>query len=778
MAKHLLITSFLLALITSFSGCKEQVDANRLQKRGEFYYTINSQDPFSGESTEYYPSDQIKEIISFKNGRPHGDYQSFYENGQTKKIGAYKLNNNDFSEKHGNWKYYGESGWLGFDTNYDEGNLNGKYMAYYKNGAIWKEGEFVDGEQVGEWAEYGGPNSKIFKEKTYTIDPDVGMVGSYLEYAQYVDEPIKERYYDANGNRHGKSISRNNYGDISFEGIYEDGELLKSSNYYDCYHTKDKSDALSYEYTTKKVIDYIDGKDNRIETSYYYDKIENIYEYRDGKKCRYDNYRKGILISSETYPDGQKYEKNYYENGNLSSEGYFEGYTTKVGKWTYYNEDGSFKEITDYDKNGKQVLGENNADDPLITYYKSGLKKASGPKDKYGNWEGMVKFWNEDGTLAFEIEYDSYVCNKFKLADGTTPLSFTGELKQYYLNGEVAYELNYKKGRLTEGYELSEGGIKREYVFTRPPPNFSSMWLLKYKEYHKNGQLYYHIDGEFSGYDIPDRSSTLYMPRLRQFHDSDAFSISAYDREGEILYKKDYQNKTEIRYHENGQLMYEASYEILKTDYDYYGPTGTIIFYDKDGDVDGIKEYADGKLLYEKGYYTGLLYDEDFYHKNGNRTKRLEYDYQGNVETETNYSKNHKSKLRHNDDRRSILERTIYYNYQTFFGRKKIIQSHTLCEIILDDEGEDTLEYNSQAVKLKNYYDNGQLIFEAELAPNEKDPKYYPEYLKGTVKFYYRNGLLFAEKDFGDRSRRNYSYYDDDIADYRSDYYFGWELPD
>ena len=101
-----------------------------------------------------------------------------------------------------------------------------------------------------------------------------------------------------------------------------------------------------------------------------------------------------------------------------------------------------------------------------------------------------------------------------------------------------------------------------------------------------------------------------------------------------------------------------------------------------------------------------------------------------------------------------------------------------MCEIILDDEGEDTLEYNSQAVKLKNYYDNGQLIFEAELAPNEKDPKYYPEYLKGTVKFYYRNGLLFAEKDFGDRSRRNYSYYDDDIADYRSDYYFGWELPD
>jgi antitoxin component YwqK of YwqJK toxin-antitoxin module len=777
MTKNLLIKLFLLALITSFSGCKEKVDANRLQKRGDFYYTINSEKPFSGESTEYYPSDQIKEIINFKNGRPHGDYQSFYENGQTKEIGAYKLNNYDISEKHGNWKYYGKSGWLGFDTNYDEGDLNGKYMAYYKNGAIWKEGQFLDGEQVGEWAEYGGPNSKIFGEKKYTIDPDVGMVGSYLEYAQYVDEPIKERYYDANGNRYGKSISRNYYGDISSEGIYENGECLEFTYYYDRYYTKDKSDVLSYEYTTKKVTNYIDGKDNRIETSYCYDKIENIFEYRDGMKCRYDYYRKGILISSETYTDGQKYEKNYYENGNLSSEGYEEGYT-KVGKWTFYNEDGSVKEITDHDKNGKQVLDENNADEPLITYYKSGIKKASGPKDKDGEWEGMVQFWNEDETLAFEVEYDRYVCNKFKLADGTTPPSFTGELKQYYLNGEIAYLLNYEKGRLSEGYKLSESGIKKEYVFTRPPSHWGSLqrWLLEYKEFHKNGQLYYHMKGKFDHYYI--RRSTLYVPELQGFYDGNKFSIFAYDKAGEISYKKDYQNKTEIRYHENGQLMYEASHEILKTEHGnyYYKPTGKINFYNKDGDIDGIKEYADGKLIYEKDYSNGLLYHEDFYHKNGNRTKRLEYDYRGNVETETIYSKDHKSRRRHNDDDRSVLERTEYYNYS--FRFKKITESHTLCEIVLDDEGEDTLEYNSQATKCKNYYDNGQLIFEAELAPNKKDPKHYPEYFKGTVKFYYRNGLLFAEKEYGDRSRSSYYNYDNNIADYSSDNHFGWDLPD
>ena len=372
MTKMPLILFFAVAFSLITSSCTKKVEVSQLQERGKLHYTINSKKPFSGQSTDYYPSGQIKEVINFKKGRPHGPYQSFYKNGQAKKIGTYKVSKYGTSNRHGNWKYYGESGWLGFDTNYNEGDLHGKYVSYYENGDVWKNGQFKDGEQVGEWVENGGPNSKILSKITYNIEPDIGNVGRYLEYAHYVDGPIEERNYDSNGEKHGKQTSRNSYGDITSETIYDHGERLNRTYYYSDHYTKDNSAMYSFEKSTKKVTEYIDGEDNYVETTFSYDRIETVFEYRDGHRYRYDNYRKGILRSSSTYLDGKKYEKNYFENGKLSSEGHREDYN-KSGEWTYYNNDGTTSEVIDHSKENDQTKG---CYDKIV-YFKSAKKKAS-----------------------------------------------------------------------------------------------------------------------------------------------------------------------------------------------------------------------------------------------------------------------------------------------------------------------------------------------------------------------------------------------------------------
>ena len=753
MTKMPLILFFAVAFSLITSSCTKKVEVSQLQERGKLHYTINSQKPFSGQSTEYYSSGQIKEVINFKKGRPHGPYQSFYENGQPKKIGTYKVSKYGTSNRHGNWKYYGESGWLGFDTNYNEGDLHGRYVSYYENGVVWKNGQFKDGEQVGEWVENGGPDSIGFEKRTYSIHPDYNnntwndnrpkFVGSHLEYGTNLKDPIVEEYYDEDGNRHGKWITREYSGDVSRVYEYHHGEIRKSINY-----------KLSiFSSNDREEIEYFDGEDNRKETNYVDGKIRSLFEYQDGSRTRYDYYRKDGTLFSKEIIDGLRIHAQYfYEDGSLKSEGprsKLRYSSHKHGEWTYYNKDGSVRDTVDYVE-GKSTSN-NDAEVEKTSFYASGSKLATGPKGRYGEWGGMVRFFNEDGSLAFELEHDSgHVCTRFKLPDGTTQKSYSGEIDQYYKNGTTVNTLKYKHGALLSRTKFRpDGSILEETIYRNPPVGYGwkQRWVSDYKLYHTNQQLKHHISGRFSQYEINTN-----MERLDEFSTSSDHSIVAYDEEGDVLFKRSYKDKTEVRYHENGQLMYRAEFKIYTDsdgNRDFYVPSGKINFYDKNGKINGIQDYGNGVLLYNKKFYHGKVYSEDFYYKNGNRTRRLEYDFTGELVEETLYSKDHRSVFNGNDTR-SMLERKEYYPSKNRWLPKSLAQ-YDKYTIHLDDDGEDALEYNSHITSSRNYYDNGQLQCEVQLTPHAEYPHHGYD-LKGFCRFYYRNGLLFHAGDFGEGS--------------------------
>ena len=128
---HLNIVIVFLLFVVS---CSKEVQSNNLVERNGIKYEINSQTPFSGNTLDFYPNGQYKEVIYYKKGKPHGQKDRFYENGQLASTGNYIDGNED-----GVWDRYDI---LGLKENYKDGKLKSK-------------GNFKDGKEDGPWEFYG-----------------------------------------------------------------------------------------------------------------------------------------------------------------------------------------------------------------------------------------------------------------------------------------------------------------------------------------------------------------------------------------------------------------------------------------------------------------------------------------------------------------------------------------------------------------------------------------------------------------------------------------------
>jgi antitoxin component YwqK of YwqJK toxin-antitoxin module len=79
MKKLLLLPILFLSLIST--PCLSET-MGELVKRDGIYYKKFSDTPFTGKTTEYYDSGQLKIKVNYKNGEREGDETSYYENGQ------------------------------------------------------------------------------------------------------------------------------------------------------------------------------------------------------------------------------------------------------------------------------------------------------------------------------------------------------------------------------------------------------------------------------------------------------------------------------------------------------------------------------------------------------------------------------------------------------------------------------------------------------------------------------------------------------------------------
>jgi len=128
-------------------------------------YKKFSSEPFTGFVTK-------KDILgfitkgSYKNGKKHGLWETYYENGLLKNKANYRDGKND-----GTWEVYSYDGSLSVKGIFKDGKKDGLWKTFFQNGQVESKETYKDGKRVGFW-EYYYKNGKLWKQQTYTDGTD------------------------------------------------------------------------------------------------------------------------------------------------------------------------------------------------------------------------------------------------------------------------------------------------------------------------------------------------------------------------------------------------------------------------------------------------------------------------------------------------------------------------------------------------------------------------------------------------------------------------------
>ncbi len=107
--------------------------------------------PPDGPKVSRYESGNVREVISYENGRKNGKYQSWHENGQLAKEGVMR-----------------------------DDRWNGKYREWREDGSLRLEGFYFEGMQDGEWSFYdaeGAPLPTVIFEKGIEVTRELPALG-------------------------------------------------------------------------------------------------------------------------------------------------------------------------------------------------------------------------------------------------------------------------------------------------------------------------------------------------------------------------------------------------------------------------------------------------------------------------------------------------------------------------------------------------------------------------------------------------------------------------
>ena len=178
------------------------VNYNSLVERQEIKYQVNSNTPFSGNYI-YYADDNVycvDEAGSYKNGKLHGYLEGYYGCGVAY---AYKM-------------YY------------KNGLEHGEYQEWDENGKLSMEGQYIDGETVGEWTGYE------YGLKTWTEYFDDGELLSYLEFTYHPNRQLAtKKSFSPEEKLNGISETYHQNGQLASKIDYKDGIVVEVLEQYD-----------------------------------------------------------------------------------------------------------------------------------------------------------------------------------------------------------------------------------------------------------------------------------------------------------------------------------------------------------------------------------------------------------------------------------------------------------------------------------------------------------------------------------------------------------------
>ena len=96
---------------------------------------------------------------SYKKGKKHGLWETFYKTGLLREIEHFKD-----GKKHGVWEEYYGTGLLSFRVHFIDGKKDGLSETYHSNGMLRFIGNYKDGKSEGLWTNYY--NNGHFSNKT------------------------------------------------------------------------------------------------------------------------------------------------------------------------------------------------------------------------------------------------------------------------------------------------------------------------------------------------------------------------------------------------------------------------------------------------------------------------------------------------------------------------------------------------------------------------------------------------------------------------------------
>jgi len=138
--KRILAPILLLTLL--FPSLAYGVTYWSLVKRDGLYYKKFAEVPFTEKTTGKYQG-------TFKNGKEHGPWVGYHDNGQLRSKGTYKNGKRD-----GPWVIYNDNGQLRSKGTYKDGEEDGPWVDYWDNGQLYSKGTYKDGKKVGPWVYY------------------------------------------------------------------------------------------------------------------------------------------------------------------------------------------------------------------------------------------------------------------------------------------------------------------------------------------------------------------------------------------------------------------------------------------------------------------------------------------------------------------------------------------------------------------------------------------------------------------------------------------------
>ena len=523
-------------------------------------------------------------------------------------------------EENGIAKEYSLYHTLVFEGKYKNNKRNGKGKEYKKNKVIF-EGEYLNGKRNGKGKEYDQWNGNVIFEGEYKDNKKWSGLGYYSRYKYKDKDGVKDRSIPIYELKDGKGIIREygHYGDLSFEGEYENGELNGKYKEYDDHYRKGETifegeckngkkwigkgydvdigkepiyeinngKGIIKSYNGYKQLEYeyelLNGEKNGIYKSYYQCKLVEEIEYKNGKlngkSKRYDT-KKNELTTETEYLYGWTIKTKIYKNGRLEYE--CEYLLMKRWNEKYYDENGNLLyEIkngcgkVNYEYKGMKFDGE------FIDGEMNG--KVKGYKDELiyydgdllnGKKNGKGKEYKDDGTLIYEGDF----INNEK----------TGKGKEYNQEGKLIYAGEFLNGKRNgKGKEYNEDG------------------LLKFEGEYSNG-IRNGKGNEFDPYTgkvlvEAEYSSWSYNGKVKRYNNKGILIFDGQYLSGEI-------NGNVKEYNDDGKLIYEGEYlEGLKN--------GKGKLYDeKDNSVyegDFVNErkhgkgkyFVNGKLIYEGEYF-------------------------------------------------------------------------------------------------------------------------------------------------------------------------------